>query len=220
MQVKAFITLLSQFEELLAFRNETDLIRDIRKFNESFTGQENKTVAKFVSLARANIDATSDEGNNPHLKLLKTYFERLRTLLLELKKKPAAEDVGRIVSLLDLAGNTSVENFVELVQKAVRAAPAPKQRPTSPIKTELVESYVDRLKSVSEINPQFDQVVGQLKTDRKVRMQEMLKIADMYVGYPTKAKTKKSALQSIVDRQALDSSYSAKEQEIERLQSW
>ena len=83
-----------------------------------------------------------------------------------------------------------------------------------------VSTYAIRLEAASEINSKFDKVVDELKTDRRIGVQEMIKIADMFVGYPIKGKSKKAALQAIINGQALDSSFRAKDLESDSLNSW
>ena len=83
-----------------------------------------------------------------------------------------------------------------------------------------VSTYANRLKAAREIDSKFIKVVDELKTDRRVGVQEMIKIADMFVGYPIKGKSKKAALQAIINGRVLESSRRANDQEIDSLNSW
>ena len=83
-----------------------------------------------------------------------------------------------------------------------------------------VSTYANRLKAAREINSKFIKIVDELKTDRQVGVQEMIKIADKFLGYSIKRKSKKAALQAIINGRVLDSSHRAKDQEINSLNSW
>ena len=141
--------------------------------------------------------------------------------------KEAAQDVQRLIDLMNDSDSVNVKAFIEAAKSGISAAgniskPSVKvPSPTDAIRTELVQYYVELLKSASEDDNAFDHAVAELAAKTKVRTVEMHEIAKVYLGYEIgKSKGRKGALQDIIDRQALDARQKAKASVQEGSKSW
>lgn len=102
----------------------------------------------------------------------------------------------KVIELLEKSGATSVDQLVSELSTA-KATPKKKAAP-KPANLELVNSYVDRLSAANSTVQDFERVLSEMLSDKKVRLaQELRQIANRYTGGSVAFKSKADARQAI-----------------------
>lgn len=227
MEIRILMHLLHRCEALIQSAGKGPFEQELVQFRQVFVGHEEKTVAKFTSAALKHIESREKMGGgiSPHSSMgqIQNYLKQLQALFIELKKKPAADDMRRIIELIAACNQPSLGGFLNKVRDALEKAaqkPVKKASRAAPLREDLARAYADKLTKVSENNQAFDTLIKEVKADRKLRIQEMRKIAEFYLGHETAGKTKAAALNAIIQRQALDAAYQAKSDAMGKMKSW
>jgi hypothetical protein len=75
----------------------------------------------------------------------------------------------------------------------------------SGLRIDLVEAYVEKLRSSEGQNEVFDQVMRSLRADKQARVAEVREIASKYLGFEiAKKRNRGDALTTIADHQAFN----------------
>jgi hypothetical protein len=133
----------------------------------------------------------------------------------EFAKDGVAQHIKTLALLLKVAGLKSAGELEELgrvidneFQGSSRAfldavtSPKPRASESQPIRLDIVRMYSEELARLENDNEGFDILIAQIRSDRKVRKQEIQEIATRFFGYRVTAAPKNKLVQKIVDLQA------------------
>jgi hypothetical protein len=203
MKVALLSSVLQEFEALVENIGGTRTLNQLRDLRELFSGYESSTVAQFIGkLEKAQGRSTG--GALQGSRDLQIGLQKLGAVLVSANARGAASDLQKLVEFLDGCSQDSVAEFVAKARQSLT-----KQRSSrggsSDNRGELVDEYYNDLKAASEYNDTFDGLANKLRTDKRIRTQEMREIAKLYLGYEiAKKKGRGPALQEITDHQALN----------------
>jgi hypothetical protein len=227
MKVVSLQKLLGDFAALLEAVDGYKALENIKILKELFVGQGTFTVAQVVAKIKKGMDSSRGTASSPTIRHFLDSIAKFQMLLASANAKEAAQDVQRLIDLINDSDSVSVRAFVEAAKIGISTpgnVSKPSVKAPSPIdaiRTELVQHYVNLLKSANEDDNAFDHAVAELAAKTKVRTVEMHEIAKIYLGYEIgKSKGRKGALQDIIDRQALDARQKAKASVQEGSKSW
>jgi len=137
----------------------------------------------------------------------------------------AAADLTYLLRLFEGSPDQSTSEFCQdvadgLINPAKQAAPkkarnaAPK---ATPVSSPELNTIADQLVALCENHEAFDQLVGQLASDKRMTKLVVVGIANRFLGYETKFKTKVAALEAIRRRQMQDSIQGARAREVQKI---
>lgn len=220
MKIKEFKQILESFTELLRFEGHSKIADQITRLNSIWDGYESKTVAQFAAMIEKH--APNDQQGtsvNSFIELV-FFFERLKQIFLVTKKQPVLNDIEKISKiLLIIPGTTLSDKICEA--KNILAKAKSKGKKTAPaIRTAIIESYLGKLKSSIHDNSEFDRTILSLKKDKNVRTLEMKKLAELFTEASINFKSKKDALDSIIEKQNFEVNYRLKRKSTNQLTSW
>jgi hypothetical protein len=234
MKISSLLAVLRNFESAVAVVAGSGATNGLSAFRQLFVGHDQKNVAPFID---ALIGQRDIHGRNPVSLPISNLCEALRKLeacLRSADAKKAADDVAKLVELLEGCGQPSVDDLVrdarEWLTRACQPKSKPKLAPTSRTKKKpaapVVEAlpptdYAALLKRTAKDNVQFDQVVERLRADRKIKKPDMREIARLFLGYElAKKKGREDALTEITEQQAVEARQDARGSVLDRLKPW
>jgi hypothetical protein len=229
MKVNSLIAVISNFEKVVATVGGSERSSDLKDLRGLFVGHEEANVGSFINRLIKHRAVHRQDNSSPPIVRLETLLSGLEALLRSADGKKAAEDVSKLVKLLEGSQHASIIHFVSeargsLVEPAktkVGSAKAPRKKAGPEPEMIPPSDYATALREASRDNVKFDTLVEQLRADRKIKKQEMREIAQLYLGYEiAKKKGRADALADIVDRQAVDSRQDARGSMLDRLKPW
>lgn len=197
MKAKEFQSFVKNYSNLLAKSGATELSNAWNNLLPIFTGKPTLTIVQ-LSKAIAKINPTNLENSETVADLLKTIPE-LSHFLDGVAKKTFITDLKALETALQPFEKVSILEIVHLTLEELEKKPAPKK---SALRTELVESFADKLELNLGNPEQFLSLVSEIKSgDKKLSVAEVKEIAVRF-SKETKANvnTKTKALQAIISR--------------------
>jgi hypothetical protein len=225
MKVNSLIAVLKVVATVGGSERSSDL-KDLRGL---FVGHEEANVAPFINRLVKHRAVHRQDNSSPPIARVEILLSGLEALLRSADGKKAAEDLSKLVKLLEGSQHASISQFVSeargsLVEPAkatVGSVKAPRKKAGPEPEMIPPSDYAKALREASRDNAKFDTLVEQLRADRKIKKQEMREIAQLYLGYEiAKKKGRADALADIVDRQAVDSRQEARGSVLDRLKPW
>jgi len=111
----------------------------------------------------------------------------------------ASKDLQRLIDLMSRDDELSVAQFCAKVEKALEAEGGRQpsgSRAKGPDK-ELADDYIEKIRSPQITRSDFIEIIGQLKKDKKCRLQELDYIANALTRAGRKYRSKKDAIEDI-----------------------
>lgn len=170
-------------------------------------GDPKKKVAEFLKSAEPMSELPSPWTGvkvRKVLPALSTYREGLNILAPK-----AGKELSMLVEFLERFEHADVEQLLDAMRVAVLASAAKKDasakkkasRAGGSIDDAVVTRYAEALKAVLGREPEFDDVMLQLKADKSVRNAELAEIAKRLLPYPPSKTDRKQSVKAIEDYQ-------------------
>ena len=232
MNVNSLLDLLSNFESAVEAAAKSGTLGAFTAFRQLFLGHEEESVVSFVNSLIKQRDVHGRGTNTPPIATLRRSLAKLEACLRSAEAKKAANDVAKIVELLEGCGQASIAALVSdargwLVEasqpnpKSNRANRASKKLVKHDVKTLRPADYATLLKQATKENAKFDQMIEQLRADRNIKKPDMREVARLFLGYElAKKKGRKDALTEIIERQTVEARQDARGSLLDRLKSW
>jgi hypothetical protein len=234
MKVSSLVAVLSNFESAVEVAAGSQATDDFSALRQLFVGHDEKSVGTLIDALIKQRDIHGRRPNTPPVSTLRDALAKLEACLRSAEAKKAADDVAKLVELLQWCGQGSVDHFVSDAREWLAQVAQPKSRPKRASvgrsrkkpSAAVVESlspatYFDLLKRTARDNAQFDQVVERLRADRKIKKPDMREIARLFLGYElAKKKGREEALTDIIEQQTVGARQDARSALIDRLKPW
>jgi hypothetical protein len=167
------------------------LARDIHALADMLAAQGALAFSRALAQIKPEGEKSFWSSSGKDTRAVLDYLTQFMPALAVGGKAGAVKDMSLFVDFLEKHSDVSIENIVKAGIEAGRAKAATRRKsaPSSP-DMELVEKYVARLKSSYKDPEAFGEVYGEMKSDRKVRKQEAVAIADRF-AFATPASTPK-----------------------------
>jgi hypothetical protein len=230
MLVSSILAVLHNFEGVIESVGGSKGLREIQDFTALFAGRGDITVSQLTSKLMKGRIAQSRAATSPPIRQLQELLAKLQKLLASAESLKSAEDISKLILVLEGCGQASVTQFVAEAQcwlisppkKATRTSKSQEKKGVSDVAgPPLVHHYADTLKRVSMDNGKFDELLAKLRADKKIRKNDMREIAERFLGHEiAKKKGRQEALEDIIDRQALEARQEGRGRNVERQKSW
>ncbi len=165
---------------------------------ELLSKNDGLTVARLCKNIEGAIEPDRVDSSTPNPET-RAIVEECSALLQFLKvaecKKAVVDGLDKFVSLLESQSHLSLSRFVELAAQA-KVRRVPKQGVSSSLRAKIVSHYTDALRSSAEQfdHESFDEALTRLSRDKSARKQEILAIAENFLGYSPSSKTRKGEI--------------------------
>jgi hypothetical protein len=204
MQIASLLKLLNDFADLtesLGAASTAQAVKDLRKL---FSGREDSTIAKYLGeLSKRKPSGHSIESET--IRDVRALLSRLQELFLNAECKSAAKDVALLAILLEGCDHSTIAEFVaDTSSWGTKPRVRINDRSTD-LRSDIVSTYIDKLRSSEDQNELFDQVMRGMLTDKRARLAEVRAIASEYLGFQVaKKKNKADMFKAIADHQAFN----------------
>lgn len=132
---------------------------------------------------------------------IKSGLEKLLPVLEEWEAGKAAKDFHKLVELMNGYEDMSVDSFCKKAREGLEGR---KIASKTVIRQELVDRYLDALRSNYADEEAFHHELNQIKADKQARMIEVKAIAHGVMGLTPLSKTKKALIEEIITNRAQD----------------
>jgi hypothetical protein len=204
MQIASLLKLLNDFADLTESLGAASTARAVKDLRKLFSGREDSTITKYLGeLSKRKPIGHSIESET--ISDVRALLSRLQELFLNAECKSAAKDVALLATLLEGCDHSTIAEFVAGTSSW---GTKPRGRINDRIKdlrSDIVSTYIDKLRSSEDQNELFDQVMRGMLTDKRARLAEVRAIASEYLGFQVaKKKTKADMFKAIADHQAFN----------------
>ena len=232
MNVSSLHDLLRNFDAAVTSAAGSETPAPFSIFCRLFFGYDDERAISFVNKLIKQRDIHGRGTNTPQVANLREVLSKLEACLRSAEAKKAADDVAKLVELLEGCGHASVDALVNgargwLVDlnrpkpKTSRVSRTQKKPVPAALETLPLADYAALLKQTVKDNTQFDQVIERLRADRKIKTPDMRDLARLFLGYElAKKKGREAALKEIIERQAVEARQAARGSLLDRLKSW
>ena len=188
---------LASFCKILEASNAGPVAQQFSRVIKIFDGQEDIMLAKFVKLA-APTENVQNHSSDVLLSDLLNPLAELERFLTPCSKQAFLKDLRLFTNLLAGAKNTSITDFVEIVQAQLAAGPKISRRKPMATNKAIVEAYVARLKADYKNTVAFKFIYQELISNKAVRKQEAAAISDQFAYATPPSTAKKASLERIL----------------------
>lgn len=203
---------------------------EILELREFLASHAKGTVAQFATKVLKQKPKPWTESVSEPLRPLHDSLDKLHALLVSAGGNKAADDIQKLLLIVRGCEHLSISQF--LADARIWLSPAPKvprsgssrqpiARAHEDDRKQLAQSYADALTAATADNSSFDEIVGKLRGDKRIRTAEMREIAQIFLGHEiAKKKGRGDALAHIVDRQQSYARQQSKGRLLDRLKPW
>ena len=140
---------------------------------------------------------------------LRAGLEKLVPLLADWRAKIAAEDIARLIELMEGYEDLTVAQFCARARKGLESKTAGNGTARTTGRAALpnekvVAAYVGELNEAKSDRTRFEAVVATMKKDKKVRLTELGEIAARFTDFERRYKNKAEAFEFILQQQISD----------------
>lgn len=225
MKVKSLLALLNNFESAVVLIAGSGARGVFAEFPDLFYDHEDESLATFVNKLIKQRDIHGRGTNTRPIANLREALSKLVQLLRSAEAQKAANEVEKLVELLEWCGHASIGAFVSDARGWLEPKTKRSQKPLAPKVAAprlSPNDYAVLLKQMATKSGEFDQVIERLRSDRKnIKTPEMRDIARLFLDreLPKKA-GREAALTAIIERQRVDARQDARASLIDRLKAW
>src|SRR5262249_33641989 len=180
--------------------------RAVSAFGQIFVGHEQKTVLSIVNTLVKQRNIHGHGTVTRPIANLRDALAKLEACLRSAEAKKAADDIGKLVELLEGCWQADVDELVTDARgwllKATEKKPSAASRRKGDAAPALPPvDYAALLSQSAKDNAGFDQVVARLRADRKIKKADMRDIARQFLGYElAKKRGREDALTEIIQQ--------------------
>jgi hypothetical protein len=192
----------------------TDAAEQLDALGSILGKQGTKTVASLVGKVTK---AWKADGKAPaYPSLLKSVLQDIETAYRASGPVGVANDYKKLLDLFDGSQNGVATTYFTELERALNAAPprASKAKTTPDVKK--IREFADKLTDTIEHTSDFLKQVDELGAGRRFSKDEVNLVADQFLGYSYKYKSKKQAIDAIKRRQRQDELGRSQRREIEK----
>jgi UDP-N-acetylmuramoylalanine-D-glutamate ligase len=119
MKVSSLVTVISNFERVVAAVGGSEKSSDLNHLRELFVGHEEASVGPFINALIKRQASHEQDSSSPPIARLARILTELEALLRSADGKKAAEDVSKLVKLLEGSEHASVTQFVNEARRSL-----------------------------------------------------------------------------------------------------
>ncbi len=204
MQVKKFKDGLRKFEVFMKSVSCEAPSLQVAQLISMFSGQDDKTIASFTNLVKKNWKANGRKAAHP--KELKNILKQIEAIYRTTGPVGYANDCKKLQELFTGNQEQEISFFIDEVKEGLIVAPkAPKKKTKRKEVTQQEQrQFADRLVAAMNDNDSFDTLLKELEKPRNFVNAEIFGIASYFLGYDSKFKSKKAAIEAIKNRRLQD----------------
>lgn len=204
MQIASLLKLLSDFADLAGSLGDRSAAQRLTDLRGLFLGHEGITLAKFVRDLNKRKPASRGSESEP-VQNVRGLLSKLQGLFFDAECKSAAKDIDLLIDIFRGHDHSEIAQLVAYINSGIEQTRGHSAARTKELSSDVVSTYVNKLRSCEGQNELFDQAMQSLRVDKRARVGELREIASKYIGFEIAKKKKKAdVLKAIADHQAFN----------------
>lgn len=122
--------------------------------------------------------------------------------LTEWGSSKAGNDLQKLIDLMEGYDDLSVDAFCKKARQGLEAKPLPRAQKTNPVRQEIVDVYISKLRNTIPDEFLFKEIVNEIKKDKQVRVSETKAIASGFMEVDPISSKKSDLLAEIITKRA------------------